>query len=719
MVFRRAGLAGFFGVAIALAGLPPHAASSFQTPPPALRPTAHPALPASPADLWIAPSDAEHASAAATYAALQEGVKRFLEGDYAEALPLLADPAWAKTPLGDYARFYAGRTRLGLEQYADAQRDFMALLDGRPAGYLSEGAALGAAEAAEGLDQPDVALRLYEQVARGRPAAPDQVWLKIGQTAEAIEDRSRAVQAFLHVYYDYPLSDQAAQAATELKALGKVDGAPGTRAAYGRDLVRADALRRAGRTSDARAAYLDLRRFASGDERTLVDLRLASCEITLRRYRSARDRVQRAAGRKSPFEAEARYLYAKATLGLGRKKEFVARMQSLMREFPGSPWSHAALDALATHYVIVDEDADAAEAFAQLYVDDPKGPYAERAAWKAGWWAWRHRDYAGTARFFEGAAAGFPRSNYRPSYLYWAGRARAALGDTVLARDRLQIAVTDYGNWYYGRLAATALEGLPRAAGAGGGAPARAADVRSPPASPPPTAALIRRLVAAELYDAALDEIGYAARRWGGLAVLDATRALVLYRQGDYRHASPFIRRAYPQYLTAAGERLPAEIQRVIYPLDYWPIIRKYAGAQHLDPFLVAAVIGQESAFDASARSAANAYGLMQLVPATARLIGRSLGIRRVSTRSLVDADTNLRLGTAHLADLVEEFGKVHLALAAYNAGDQRVREWVKERPPMPVEEFIDDIPYPETQSYVRRILGIVVDYRRLYGNQG
>ena len=712
VAFRRAGLAGFFGVAFVLAG-----ASVPQVPPPALRPTAHPTLPASPDDLWLAPTPDQQASAAVDYAGLQEGVRRSIEGDDREALPLVADPAWAKTPLADYARFYAGRTRLGLGRYAEAQQDFLALVDERPIGYLSEGATLGAAEAAEGLDQPEVALRLYQTLAGRKPAAPEQVWLKIGQMAEAIDDRPRAVEALLRVYYECPLSDEAAQAVTDLRALGRVAGAPGTRAAYPRDLARADVLYRAGRVADARAAYLDLRTLASGDERTMIDVRLASCELGLKRYRTARDRVRRAAERKSPFEAEARFLYARATGALGRQKEFVTRMRSLMRDFPGSPWSAAALDALATHYVVVDQDADAAEAFAQLYANDPKGRYAERAAWKAGWWAWRHRDYAGTTRFFEGAAAGFPRSNYRPSYLYWAGRARAQMGDTARARDRFQIAVTDYGNSDYGRLAATALAALPPAPPKTGSSDlARPTDVRPPAAAPPPTAALVRRLVAAGLYDAALAEIDYAARQWGPSAVLDASRALVLYRQGDYRHAIPFIKRAYPQYLTADGVRLPDEIQKVIFPLDYWPLIQKYAAAEHLDPYLVAALVGQESAFDASARSAANAYGLMQLVPATGRLIGRSIGMRRVTTRSLLDPDTNLRLGTAHFADLIEEFGALHLALAAYNAGDQRVRAWVKERPGLPVEEFIDDIPYPETQSYVRRILGIVVDYRRLYG---
>jgi soluble lytic murein transglycosylase len=75
-------------------------------------------------------------------------------------------------------------------------------------------------------------------------------------------------------------------------------------------------------------------------------------------------------------------------------------------------------------------------------------------------------------------------------------------------------------------------------------------------------------------------------------------------------------------------------------------------------------------------------------------------------------------MGTAHFADLVKELGGVHLALAAYNAGEGAVRRWLNERPGLTDrEEFIDDIPYPETQNYVKRILGTAEDYRRLYGS--
>ena len=76
----------------------------------------------------------------------------------------------------------------------------------------------------------------------------------------------------------------------------------------------------------------------------------------------------------------------------------------------------------------------------------------------------------------------------------------------------------------------------------------------------------------------------------------------------------------------------------------------------------------------------------------------------------------NIRIGTTYFADTIRQFGAVHLALASYNAGPTAVRRWVAERPGLPRDEFIDDIPYPETQNYVKKVLTMADDYRRLYG---
>ena len=82
----------------------------------------------------------------------------------------------------------------------------------------------------------------------------------------------------------------------------------------------------------------------------------------------------------------------------------------------------------------------------------------------------------------------------------------------------------------------------------------------------------------------------------------------------------------------------------------------------------------------------------------------------------LTNGEINIRLGTLYFKRLVTQFGGMHYALASYNAGENRVVRWKAERPGMDEDEFIDDIPFPETQNYVKRILGTAEDYRRLYG---
>jgi soluble lytic murein transglycosylase len=234
---------------------------------------------------------------------------------------------------------------------------------------------------------------------------------------------------------------------------------------------------------------------------------------------------------------------------------------------------------------------------------------------------------------------------------------------------------------------------------------------------PPPTATLIRQLLAAGLYDDGLNELRYAQKAWGTTPAIEGTIAWVYHEKGDLRRAITLMRRAYPQFLAAGGEGLPAEILQVIFPLTYWEAIRQNAALHDLDPYIVAALVAQESTFDASAHSSANAWGLMQILPSTGKRLAASVGIRRFTTAMLTNGDTNIRLGTLYFRRLIQQFGGTYYALASYNAGENRVIRWKAERPGMEEDEFIDDIPFPETQNYVKRILGTAEDYRHLYGD--
>jgi soluble lytic murein transglycosylase len=176
------------------------------------------------------------------------------------------------------------------------------------------------------------------------------------------------------------------------------------------------------------------------------------------------------------------------------------------------------------------------------------------------------------------------------------------------------------------------------------------------------------------------------------------------------------MRRAYPQFIAEGGELLPPAMLSVIFPHTYWDDIRDKAIERSLDPYLMAALIAQESTFDPRVRSVANAYGLMQIRPTTGRWYAPRLGIRPFATSKLRDPQTNIRIGMAYFSDLVQKFdGEVIRALAAYNAGDSRVAKWMDERPGINRDEFVEDIPFAETQNYVKRVIGTAENYRALY----
>ena len=688
-----------------------------------LAPTVHPAIPSRPTDFWYVPESFPRTVAGRSESPPEKFARaaRLIDGgEFATALPLLTAADLSGSPLASYALYYRALALAGLNRIAEATE----LLDRIEAsaagqrGYLfDEAIPLKSADFDVARQNARAAVGTLDELSKEKfVTSPEDVWLRLGRAAEAAGDRSKAIDAYRKVYYESPLSLQALDAQNLLTRLD--EATPADR--FKLELARAERIFNARRWAQARAGFTPLASLASGDDKELIALRLAECDYYLDRFRASRDALTSylaSASRK----AEARFFYLTDTRALGDHTAYVLEARALVDEFPDSSWALETLNNMASHYVIVDDDAAADGVFRELVRRFPESRYAERALWKIGWWAYRNGRFADAAEAFDAGSSTFPRGDTRPAWLYWSGRAHDQIGETAIANERYRIEIADYGNSYYGRLATKIIEGR-------GVTPVSDnVTVAATPATPPiPTAPVIRQLVALELYDAALKELQFAQRAWGNSPPVDATIAFIRHEQAQketaperfdhLRGAINIMKRAYPQYLAAGGEDLPPAVLEVIYPMDYWPLIEKYSKEKGLDPYLMTALIAQESTFTADVRSPANAYGLMQLLPSNGRRYAQRLGIRPFSTASLTRPETNIRLGMAMFKDLVDRFGGVHYALASYNAGDTRVAEWLDERPGLPQDEFIDDIPYPETQNYVKRILGTAEDYRRLYG---
>jgi soluble lytic murein transglycosylase len=692
-----------------------------------LVPTDHPKVPRDLSQLWLVPARGPTAAAPAPLADLATAITLESAGEYSKALTLLSRASLQGGPLGGYAAYYAGEAQLKLGHIGEAKRAFEALDARQPVGYLAGAAAIGDAEADEAQNDFLAAVAVYERLLAAKLGSPDDLLMRIGRAAKTGGDNTKAAGAFSRVYYEFPLSELAPAAGSELQSLpGLTPLTPGGER-YRLELGRAERLFGAKQYVPARASFDTLRPGALGDDRELVSLRLAECDYFQKHPRLARDAIlpyidQAHASR----QAEALFFYALASLDLGSRTVYLETMRRIADDYPTATWAEDALDSLAGYFVQQNDDERADVLFGEMYGKFPKGSHAERAAWRLGWRAYREGRYTDTVGYFEQAAHDFPRSDYRPPWLYWSGRAHEQLNEQALAEDRYKLATADYINTYHGRLAIQRLHGWTPAPRVILVADAEAPDDTAPVLAPlPPNGQTIRQLLSVDLFDDALNELRFAARMWGDSSAIQATTAWIERQQGRsetgtrqfelFRGSINTMKRAYPQYLAAGGEQLPRDLLAVIFPVAYRNAIREYSSQNNLDPYLVTALVAQESTFVPDIKSYASAVGLMQFMAPTARQYAKRLNMA-YSAKLLTNADASLRMGTAYFADLVRSFGEVYLALAAYNAGPSNVRRWIDERPGMGREEFIDDIPYPQTQNYVKKVLSTAEDYRRLYG---
>jgi soluble lytic murein transglycosylase len=158
-----------------------------------------------------------------------------------------------------------------------------------------------------------------------------------------------------------------------------------------------------------------------------------------------------------------------------------------------------------------------------------------------------------------------------------------------------------------------------------------------------------------------------------------------------------------------AEETQPAWYARLRYPLEYEHILRGHAENYDLDPALLAAVVYRESKFDPDARSSSGAVGLMQLLPETAKGIALHTGGSRFRVSDLYDPEINVRYGAFYLRRLMRKYGDQRLALAAYNAGQTNVDEWLASG---------GGVRFPETRQYVDEVLEARDIYARAYADE-
>jgi soluble lytic murein transglycosylase len=190
--------------------------------------------------------------------------------------------------------------------------------------------------------------------------------------------------------------------------------------------------------------------------------------------------------------------------------------------------------------------------------------------------------------------------------------------------------------------------------------------------------------------------------------------ATMLNEVGAYHHALRLARARFRDKLERTGGAVDPALWKVAYPTGLIPTI-KGQGARGVDPYLVAAIIREESQYDWRAVSRVGAIGLMQVMPGTANTVAQRFGFPAVGRDDLFDQETNIRIGVHYVEQLLEQFsGNVMHAIASYNAGPTAVGSWIVLHRGRSQDEFVELIPYQETRQYVKRVLRSYREYIRL-----
>lgn len=320
----------------------------------------------------------------------------------------------------------------------------------------------------------------------------------------------------------------------------------------------------------------------------------------------------------------------------------------------------------------------------------------EEAGFRAGWLPWQ----AGDA---EAAIRAWRAESTRPQSIVAARRVRywlaRAADDAAVAEALRREAPLSYYAW---RLDV-------------GSGQAAAVQWSAPVAVTPPAGlADVRRAAGLGLAEPAADMLAEAWRQaeapTAALSVLATAQEL-----GWIDESFRWFWSRFEAGLRESAPTLDRAMWEILYPRPWAALVEREAQRRGIDPLLVWAVMREESRFKPAVESAVGALGLLQIMPATGQMLARRHGVLYLGADDLVKPEANIILGTAYIADLLREYdGRLHFAVAAYNAGPAAVDRW-RAGGVADIDVWAENIPYAETRNYVRKVLRSYVRYRALY----
>jgi soluble lytic murein transglycosylase len=645
------------------------------------------------------------------------GYARVLDHDYARAIDPLNRAKVHAGDLGDYVDYYLGTSYQQTGRRAEALATLADFAKSHPDSLLVRDAHVSYSGALLLEGQPGEAVTLLEQ---DRVPIRSDVELALGRAYAAAGQPAKAAETFQNIYYTMPGSADADTAYAELKKLPSVP--PPT---FIQIKTRADGLMNRKRYAEAADEYRSLVNEATPDVRPVMQLSLAEALHRGGRNHDAKLVLALVGGVGGDLNAHRLYLLGQVAFATSDNDAFYRTVDELRQAAPTSPWLEQALLSAANLHLVHHEYDQALDAFREAQQRFPTGTRASYVHWKAAWLVLRQGRNAEAEKAFEEQIALYASGSETPAALYWRARLAEEDNQPIMARAFYQKISDRYRNFYYAELARQRLKHLPATVDA---TTTYALLDHVPPIdstgkvadSDPPSDELhvqkAELLGNGGLVDFAVRELQAAAAADGG-SWCPAETAQLYDETGHYDQAIELMKHSAPNYFALDIPDLPRKYWEALFPKAYWSDLKRSSAANGLDPYLVASLIRQESEFNPNAVSRANAVGLMQLLPKTGKAVAREVKLKRYTASQLYTPAVNMQLGTRYFRGMVDRFGgSFEYALAAYNAGSDRVEEWLGQGKYRDPQEFVESIPFTETREYVQAILRNASVYKQLYG---
>jgi soluble lytic murein transglycosylase len=643
------------------------------------------------------------------------GYAHFLDKDYPKALVSWQRCDELAPALGDYLDYLRASAYANEQNHPAVIKTLEGFDQKYPDSIFIHDSTVLYAQALMSSDQPQRAAAYLE---KHRQPLHSDIELSLGRAYRSIGNNTKAAEIFRQIYFGEPLSPDAESAAAELRTMG--ENSPS--GSFDQYHSRAELFLRSHHYQQASNELSPLVEQAPPAMLHTLQLEFAAALYHDHRRDDAQklfDTVLQSFDSDADSKAEALYFLAEIARDKDDRDRLSDRITQLRNIAPQSPWLQQALLTSANMHLLKKEYEQAVRDYSEIYTRDRNGKYSPYAHWKAAWLTYRMGKKDDAKRLFEEQVSFYPASNEASAALYWRGRLAEADGDQPVARAYYQKLSENFRYYYYANL------GRQRLAAIG------VQNIGDPEVLDklPPPSALAQNWDAPEdnlrvkkaqllangaLFDFAEKELQAAAS--GSPSWVAAHEAELYADAGSYAMAIETLKRAVPNYFSAELHQLPRPVWERLFPRPYWDDLKRNAQLNQLDPFLVASLIRQESEFNPGAVSRANAMGLMQLLPHVGRGVAREEKIRHFSTDELFMANINLQLGTRYFKHMVDHYhGQVEYALAAYNAGEDRVDAWRSSGDFKDVEEFVESIPFTETREYVQAIMRNAVLYKLLY----